>query len=152
MTNEPEEGEFFQKLRAAHPEAADLLDAHKEKQSIALALREVRMVQGLSKAELSEISGLSLRRVDQMEAPIGRLPSIRSIKHDASACNATVGLDFTFDVKPTNAVGDAVQRHSTKDQLECDVSDRRPHAATGRRSGTGPDVPLSKPIDVFMLP
>lgn len=50
MTNEPEDDEFFQTLRAAHPEAAALLDAHKEKQSIALALREVRMAQGLSKA------------------------------------------------------------------------------------------------------
>lgn len=52
-----------------------------------------------------------------MEAPIGRLPSLMSIKTYASACHATVGLEFTFDVKPTGASGDAVQRRPTKARL-----------------------------------
>lgn len=120
MSNDQQDDDrntFLERMRAANPEGAALLDAHPEKQRIAMALRGMRASRRLTQKELRDRSGLSLRVISRMEAATGRLPSLLAIKRFADACGTAVALEFVYPDQAGNALGSGAQTRSTRAEL-----------------------------------
>lgn len=89
------------RLRAAHPAGAALLDRHRTKADLALALRSVRKSKGMTPADLRRASAdlgrpLTASMVATLESPVAALPTLEHIVRYAAACGAQVELFFVF--------------------------------------------------------
>ncbi|MFN3278010.1 MAG: hypothetical protein ACK41Y_06395 [Paracoccus hibiscisoli] len=89
------------RMRAAHLVGAALLDRHRTKADLALALRSVRKSKGMTPADVRHASAdlgrpLTASMVATLESPIAALPTLEHIVRYAAACGAQVELSFVF--------------------------------------------------------
>lgn len=89
------------RMLAAHPAGAALLDRHRVKADLALALRSVRKGKGMTQADARRASAdlgrpLTLSMVATLENPIAPLPHLEHVLSYAVACGAQVELSFVF--------------------------------------------------------
>lgn len=108
MTKRPPRGprtprhDVLARMRAAHPAGAALLDRHRVKADIALALRSVRKGKGMTQADVRRASAdlgrpLTPSMVCELEKPIAALPDLEHVVRYAAACGAQVELSFVFE-------------------------------------------------------
>lgn len=86
---------FRDALRGAHPEVAGRAEAQAPKRELALALRALRMKQGLSQKEVEARSGLSQPVISRLEGPTGGMPNWDTVRRYVAACDAHMTLSFT---------------------------------------------------------
>lgn len=92
-------GNFLERMRAAKPAGAALLDQHRAQADLALALRAVRKANGMDQADVRRISEelgqpLTQSVITSLESPTAALPNLHAIVHYAAACGARVELAF----------------------------------------------------------
>ncbi len=92
---------LLERMRSANPAGAALLDQHRTKADIAMALRAMRKSKQMSRTELrraSEELGRPLTKamVSRLESPTAALPNLESVLRYAAACEAKVELSFLF--------------------------------------------------------
>lgn len=89
------------RMRAAHLVGAALLDRHRTKADLALALRSVRKSKWMTPADVRHASAdlgrpLTASMVATLESPIAALRTLEHIVRYAAACGAQVELSFVF--------------------------------------------------------
>lgn len=94
-------GSLLERMRAANPAGAALLDQHRAEADLAMALRAMRKTKQMSQADLRRASEelgrpLTLSMIGRLESPTAALPNLESIVSYAAACGAQVELSFLF--------------------------------------------------------
>ncbi|RJL06023.1 hypothetical protein D3P06_05015 [Paracoccus aestuarii] len=92
-------GNLLERMRAANPAGAALLDRHRAQADLALALRSMRKARGMGQTDLrraSEKHGRPLTQsvISALESPTAALPNVDGIVRYAAACGARVELSF----------------------------------------------------------
>lgn len=103
QSKKPTEGRegLLERMRAANPAGAALLDKHQAKADLAMALRSVRKAKGMTPADLRRASEdlgrpLTLSVISELESPTAALPSLESSVRYSAVCGAQVELSFSF--------------------------------------------------------
>ncbi|MFC0200370.1 helix-turn-helix domain-containing protein [Paracoccus rhizosphaerae] len=92
---------LVERMRAANPAGAALLDQHRAKADLAMALRAMRKTKQMSRTELRRAAEeldrpLTLSMIERLESPTATLPNLESLVRYAAACGAQVELLFLF--------------------------------------------------------
>jgi hypothetical protein len=94
-------GNLLERMRAANPAGAALLDQHRAQADLALVLRSIRKASGMDQADVRRISEelgrpLTHSVISSLESPTEALPNLDAIVRYAAACGAIVELSFIF--------------------------------------------------------
>lgn len=99
-----------ERMRAANPAGAALLDQHRAQADLALALRSMRKAKGMGQTDVilaSEELGRPLTQsvISSLESPTAALPNLDGIVRYAAACGARVELSFIMDQDDDSGAG-----------------------------------------------
>ncbi len=94
-------GSLLERMRTANPAGAALLDQHRAKADLAMALRAMRKTKQMSQADLRRASEelgrpLTLSMIGRLESPTAALPNLESVVRYAAACGTRIELSFVF--------------------------------------------------------
>ena len=94
-------GSLLERMRSANPAGAALLDQHRTKANLAMALRAMRKTKQMSQADLRHASEeldrpLTLSMISRLESPTAALPNLENVLRYAAACGAQAELSFLF--------------------------------------------------------
>ncbi|MGZ3217453.1 hypothetical protein [Paracoccus sp. T5] len=94
-------GSLLERMRSANPAGAALLDQHRAKADLAMALRAMRKTKQMSQSDLRHASEeldrpLTLSMISRLESPTAALPNLENVLRYAAACGAQAELSFLF--------------------------------------------------------
>lgn len=81
---------FREQMDLARPDVVERQKRNRSKSAIAMQLRTLRDAQGMTPADVSHATGMTIHYIAKMEALVGPLPSIEDLERFAAVCGGHI--------------------------------------------------------------